>query len=967
MLKIQLCSCAVQTLLKACTMAQQPKQRTRLQPLPSLEQPQPVLVPPPQAPVLPVWFAKGKHQIAMLTNPGETHTKAELQNPDLVNLLTDDIVALLSDQHATKKQTMVRQRVAHLGKPAQSFLVVALHDYKEIDTNSMLWDWHEPKSLPGLAELPDWFSQQKAHYTITRRVDTFDKQDKRTVELIKQLVDTKSVANLTPLESFKIHFNAMARNLLVSLHMLRQARCIHYDIHKGNIGLTLPTTTSTSRNRHMLLFDFGSACALEMLSQRADRSIELESKTIMTKSVHTLVALLVYNKDDPKYSNDIKSYLMKTVVQQLGFDLDMQAVCHVLYELGLTFAGKVDKQEAIKYMTEKFFLWQRRPVGRVDLINKMIKQALVKERKRSYMTGFHKVALEHGLYTFSPPKDCFPWLHDSLSDVPFEEFIRQTVESDGFPGHYYQQPAERWEPEQTQQAGQTDESITLGARTRSPRSPHPPVPSNAMAPPKMSAPARTTGSVDQKVVSEKTTDTEDDETELEQDEQDEQQGQQGQQGQHGQGGQAVPANQADDETATELDEDQPNGADATVGGAAQPNDETEQDDQTVVESNHPAGQANQAGHLYDIPADGWCVYSSYLVAFKHDNHIFHLSKETSPNKQKDFDLQRHAVVQQFVRQLAKRILNNDKLLGMLCKAIRTASTDSSTVSKVHYESDPPQFDTYGYRLDQEAGNDSSWVVRIDRKYKYVKLGSFNPLSYSWSDTAPENAMQHCANFDLADFLHNTWKSLPGVAPRLGKFGSPMMYGDANWFVPIMNEINAGKPELQMDFVIRQDPTGRIEQTKNIVVIKSTDGAHFDSQVGELVADNPVALLGEDMSNVCREYVNASPTKRSQLEKEWDDEWDELADAFNRRQRAKQQHLQYLEGHVDAPDHEFDQHQDADDAHEQPVEANDESGHDEGPRIEADEPKRKSPRSSDAPAQPAGEMYQIRGEILDYLL
>jgi len=926
-------------------MAQQPKQRKRLQPLPSLEQPpQPVLVPPPQAPVLPVWFAKGKHQIAMLTNPGETHTKAELQNPDLVNLLTDDIVALLSDQHATKNQTMVRQRVAHLGKPAQSFLVVALHDYKEIDTNSMLWDWHEPKSLPGLAKLPDWFSQQKAHYTITRRVDTFDNKDKRTVELIKQLVDTKSVANLTPLESFKIHFNAMARNLLVSLHMLRQARCIHYDIHKGNIGLTLPTTST--RNRHMLLFDFGSACAVEELGQRANRSIKWESDTIMTKSVHTLVALLVYNKNIAEYRNDIKSYLMKTVVQQLGFNLDMQAACHVLYELGLTFASKtnVKKNDAIKYMSNRFFLWQT-PVGRVDLLDKIIKRAQDKENQKSYMTGFHKLALTKGLYTFYSPEACYAFLE--YNTMPFEEFIQQTVESDSFPQQYYEPPSVSWKPDQ---AGQADESITLGAQPRSPRSP---LPSNAMAPPRMPASAQTTGSAGQKPVAEDAADTEESVTELEQQQQ--------------QPGQAVPANQADDETATELDEHQPNGADATVGGAAQPNDETEQDDPTVVESNHSAGQANQAGHLYDIPADGWCVYSSYLVAFKHDNHIFHLSKETSPNKQKDFDLQRHAVVQQFVRQLAKRILNNDKLLGMLCKAIRTASTDSSTVSKVHYESDPPQFDTYGYRLDQEAGNDSSWVVRIDRKYKYVKLGSFNPLSYSWSDTAPENAMQHCANFDLADFLHNTWKSLPGVTPQPGKFGSPMMYGDANWFVPIMNEINAGKPELQMDFVIRQDPTGRIEQTKNIVVIKSTDGAHFDSRVGELVADNPVALLGEDMSNVCREYVNASPTKRSQLEKEWDDEWNELADAFNRRQRAKQQHLQYLEGHVDAPDHEFDQHQDADDAHEQPVEANDESGHDESPRIEADEPKRKSPRSSDAPAQPAGEMYQIRGEILDYLL
>jgi hypothetical protein len=924
-------------------------QKRKLMPLPLLSTPP---TPPTLYKTLAVWFAKGKHQIAMLTNPGETHTKAELQNPDLVNLLTDDIVALLSDQHATKNQTMVRQRVAHLGKPAQSFLVVALHDYKEIDTNSMLWDWHEPKSLPGLAKLPDWFSQQKAHYTITRRVDTFDKNDKRTVELIKQLVDTKSVANLTPLESFKVHFNAMARNLLVSLHMLRQARCIHYDIHKGNIGLTLPTTTSTSRNRHMLLFDFGSACAVEELGQQANRSIKWESDTIMTKSVHTLVALLVYNKNNPAYKQTNMLDMLKTVLQQLGFNLDMQAACHVLYELGLTFASKtnVKKNDAIKYMSNRFFLWQT-PVGRVDLLDKIIKRAQDKENQKSYMTGFHKLALTKGLYTFYSPEACYAFLE--YNTMPFEEFIQQTVESDSFPQQYYEPPSVSWKPDQ---AGQANESITLGAQTRAPRSP---LPSNAMAPPRMPASAQTTGSAGQKPVAEDAADTEESVTELEQ---------QQQQQQQQQPGQAVPASQADDETATELDENQPNGADSTVGGAAQPNDETEQDEQTVDEAVQPAGQAGQAGqanqaaHLYEIPDDGWCVYSSYLVAFKHDNRIFHLSKETSPNKQKDFDLQRHAVVQQFVRMLAKRILQNDNLMGILCKAIRaSALDDSSTVSEVQFKTKKPDAKKeYGYRLDQEAGDDDSWVARFEEKYKYVKLGSFDPSSLTVLGSDPNVALRHCANFDLADFLHNTWKSKPGVVPRPGKFGSPMMYGDASWFVPIMNEINAGKQELQMDFVIRKaGQTGRIDQAQNIVVIKSQDGAHFDSQVGELVADNPFALLGEDMSNVCREYVIASPKKRIELEKSWDVEWDKLADAFNQRQ--KERNDMNLEDHDAQPD---DGHQqNADDGHDASHGSGHEARHESG---------HKSPEPGGSPAQPVGsdssdDMYEIRGEILDYLL
>ena len=958
-----MCSCAVQILLKACTMAQQPTQRKRLQPLPSLEQPPspPVLVPP--VPVLSVWFAKGKHQIAMLTNPGETHTKADLQNPDLVNLLTDDIVALVSDQTAKKNQTMVRQRTAHLGRSAQSFLVVALHDYKPIDTRTMLWDWPYMDRLPGLAELPDWFNKQKAHYTITRRVDTFDKKDKRTVQLIKQLVDQEVVAKLTPLKSFKIHFNAMARHLLVGLHMLRQAECVHYDIHKGNIGLTLPTTTSTSRNRHMLLFDFGSACAVEELGQRAKRSINWKSENIMTKSVHTLVALLVYNKENRKYTNHIYAYLMKTVVQQLGYDLDMQAVCHVLYELGLTFAANtVDKKTAIEHMLNVFASWTT-SVKRAAVIDQIIQDALVKENRNSYMTGFHKVALEHNLFTFSTPKECFSWLDDSLGKVTFDQFIQQTVDSDGFPAHYYRKPAESWEPNQ---ADQSNEPFTLGQlpepsppkspkSPKSPHTPHPPhppqPPHSPMAPPRMPASAQTTGSAGQKPVAEDAADTEESVTELEQ-----------QQQQQQQPGQAVPASQADDDTATELDEDQPFVADATVGGAAQSNDETEQDDPTVVESVHPAGQDGQAAHLYEIPDDGWCVYSSYLVAF--DQKIFQMNKATNARQQAKYDLQRHALAQQFVRLLAKRILQNDNLMGILCKAIRTASTDPSTVSEVQFKTKKPDAKKeYGYRLDQEAGDDDSWVARFEEKYKYVKLGSFDPSSLTVLGSDPNVALRHCANFDMADFLHNTWKSKPGVVPRLGKFGSPMMYGDASWFVPIMNEINAGKPDLQMDFVIRKaGQTGRIDQAQNIVVIKSQDGAHFDSQVGVLVKKNPFALLGENVTSVYDEYVRAPQLRRIEMENEWDDEWDKLAAEYNRR-RKEVIHMN-LEDHDAQPDDRHQQ-QDADDAND---EASHGSGHDEANHASG----HGSPSEPGSPAQPVGsdssdDMYEIRGEILDYLL
>lgn len=297
---------------------------------------------------------------------------------------------------------------------------------------------------------------------------------------------------------------------------------------------------------------------------------------------------------------------------------------------------------------------------------------------------------------------------------------------------------------------------------------------------------------------------------------------------------------------------------------------------------HTRMSETAAGDAITIAGDGWCLYSSFLVAFEKYNKYFS-AESTIENRA----IYRHAIAQQFVRLLAKRIYNTPTLLGKLCIAIlqdaqqyiegEPTSSNVFSVKEADVAGTVVDTGNFGYRLDEKAtGADKSWVERAGDKFKYVSLGdAFDREKALELLGTNVNAAASCPNFDFAEFLRNTWKSLPGVERSAALYGSPMMYGDATWVEPVLNSI---MPWIITETKLRRDSPPEKKGT-HLFFLKEPMGAHFDSVVFEYIPEetalDPFVALGDTEGISMQEveaFVAGSTDMRTEMEKSWDEDW-----------------------------------------------------------------------------------------------
>jgi len=297
---------------------------------------------------------------------------------------------------------------------------------------------------------------------------------------------------------------------------------------------------------------------------------------------------------------------------------------------------------------------------------------------------------------------------------------------------------------------------------------------------------------------------------------------------------------------------------------------------------HTRMSETTAGDALTIAGDGWCLYSSFLVAFEKYNKYFS-AESTIENRA----IYRHAIAQQFVRLLAKRIYNTPTLLGKLCIAILQDAqqyvegepTSSNVFAVKEADAAGTVVDTgnFGYRLDEKATDtDTTWVERAGDKFKYVSLGAAFDREKALELLGTNvNAAASCPNFDFAEFLRNTWKSLPGVERSAALYGSPMMYGDATWVEPVLNSI---MPWIITETKLRRDSPPEKKGT-HLFFLKEPAGAHFDSVVFEYIPEedalDPFVALGDTEGISMRDvetFVAGSDDVRAEMEKSWDEDW-----------------------------------------------------------------------------------------------
>jgi predicted nucleic acid-binding Zn-ribbon protein len=302
----------------------------------------------------------------------------------------------------------------------------------------------------------------------------------------------------------------------------------------------------------------------------------------------------------------------------------------------------------------------------------------------------------------------------------------------------------------------------------------------------------------------------------------------------------------------------------------------------LPDGTHTRMSATAEGDAITIAGDGWCLYSSFLVAFEKYNKYFSAESDIENRA-----VYRHAIAQQFVRLLAKRIYNTPTLLGKLCIAIlqdaqqyvegEPTSSNVFAVKESNAAGGVVDTGKFGYRLDEKATDaDTTWVERAGDKFKYVSLGAAFDREKALELLGTNvNAAASCPNFDFAEFLRNTWKSLPGVERSAALYGSPMMYGDATWVEPVLNSI---MPWIITETKLRRDSPPEKKGT-HLFFLKEPTGAHFDSVVFEYIPDeaalDPFVALGDSNGQAMQQvesFVAGSDDVRAAMEKSWDEDW-----------------------------------------------------------------------------------------------